>query len=117
MAAALGMTLDLSLPPSLFFFFFPVLPPKKPQKPQTPTRGDGGSSAGETRPAPALYPPCPLDRLRCTRAGGEGPSSRRPGDGLISPERCLSSSHTIPDEPERRNVPLDRCSPAMDVRT
>jgi hypothetical protein len=27
----------------------------------------------------------------------------------------LSSSHTIPEEPERRNVPLDRCSPAIDL--
>jgi hypothetical protein len=23
------------------------------------------------------------------------------------------SSHTIPDDPDRRNVSLDRCSPAM----
>ena len=103
---ALGATLGFALPPPPSL----LLPRKKVQKPQTPTRGDGGSSSCDTRPAAALlYPAWPCDRLRCTRAGGPG------GDvGLaISPERCLSSSHTIPDEPERRNVPLDRCSPAI----
>jgi hypothetical protein len=116
LAATLG-ALDLALPPPLFPA---ALPPKNAQKPQTPTRGDGGSSAGEARPAPALYPPCPLERLRCTTRGAGGGASSpaprgRPGEGvgLISPERCLSSSHTIPDEPERRNVPLDLCSPAI----
>jgi hypothetical protein len=87
LAATLG-ALDLALPPP--FFFPAALPPKNAQKPHTPTRGEGGSSAGETRPAPALYPPCPLERLRCTTRGAGGgpwsPAPRRQGSGP-DPER------------------------------
>ena len=80
--------------------------PKRLQKPQAATRGDGGSSAGCTWPV-VLYPPWPL---RCCRASlGRA--------GLVSSpdaDWCLFS-HTVPDDPDRRYVSLDRCSPAMYV--
>lgn len=103
-AAALGALCFAALP-SLVFFLAAFPPRKQAQKPQTATRGDGGSRAGETRPADALYPASPVERLRSARTG------------LLSPDRWLSSSHTIPDEPDRRNVPLDRCSPAIHTQT
>nr|CAB3474022.1 unnamed protein product [Digitaria exilis] len=76
-----------------------------PQKPQAATRGDGGSNAGCTWLE--LYPPWPL--CRCRAAAGA--SLARAGFGL-----CLSS-HTVPDDPDRRNVSLDRCNPAIDEPT
>lgn len=110
------LPLALALPPSLPLSLpLPLPPPTKSlQKPQTATRGDGGSSAGGTRPV-ALYPACacPAERLRSTALAAPPPSSS--AAGLISPEKFLSS-HTSPDEPDRRNVSLDRCSPAMHQR-
>ena len=100
---ALGLA-AFALPPLLFLAAFDLPPRKQAQKPQTATRGEGGSSAGETRPADALYPAWPVERLRST------------GTGLISLERWLSSSYTLPNETARRNVPLDRCSPTIDRR-
>lgn len=120
---------------------FPRKKPQKPP-PHRATRGEGGSSGGGTRPAPVLCPldrlrstrtgaaasgalaapPWTLDRLlsrpRASGAPAARPSRETPrraaAAGLISPERCLSShSHTSPDEPDRRNVPLDLCSPAI----
>ena len=107
------LPLALVLPPSLPLPLPPPPPPKSLQKPQTATRGDGGSSAGGTRPV-VLYPACacPAERLRSTARAAPPSSSAA---GLISPEMFLSS-HTSPDEPDRRNVSLDRCSPAMHRR-
>lgn len=82
------------------------------EEPAEAAHGDARRRRVERRlDAPAaLYPPCPADRLRSTLAAAPPPP---PSAGLISPDRCLSS-HTSPDEPDRRNVSLDRCSPAMD---
>ncbi|GJN17934.1 hypothetical protein PR202_gb05042 [Eleusine coracana subsp. coracana] len=82
-------------------------------------RGRRPRRAGTAGRAPAararfLYPPCPLEPLRCCRAATAAAGGVASFFAASSARRRLElASHTMPDDPDRRNVSLERCSSAM----